>query len=166
MSLQILWKVVVVVLIKESRFSYIRPFDGNTLLIVYNSSNTIEVIGIINRGSKIIIEVPNECMIIFTSETFHAEVKTYDRKSGGYLPRLRIFIYIVKQNYVAIRDKVFKMLNSNKYNINYHTFNEMSIQNIQYEGHIIKYLDTKNNIDILPIGKYYLGIWKRLVGLF
>ena len=75
--------------IKESRFSSTRPIYGNTQLIVYNSLNTTGVEGIIHRGSNIIVEVPHGYMIVFTSETFHARVKSYDQKNGGYLPHFR-----------------------------------------------------------------------------
>ena len=96
-------------------------------------------------------------MIVFTSETFYAGVKRYDRKSSGYLPQLRLFVYVVEQNYVSIRDEVSKMLNRNKCNVNCPICDEIPNQNIHYEGHIIKYLDTKYTIDRLPMGKVLLG---------
>ena len=92
--------------IKESKFSYIRPIDRNTRLLFYNSSNTSKVEDIIHRGSKVIVEVHEGRIIKFISETFHTGVKTYDRKTDGYLPHLRLFTYIVDQNYVSTRDKV------------------------------------------------------------
>ena len=63
--------------VKESRFSYIRPIDGATRLIVYNISNITGFEQIVHRGSKVIVVVPDECMIIFTNYTIHAGVKTY-----------------------------------------------------------------------------------------
>ena len=64
-------------------------------------------------------------MIVFTSETFHTIVKSYDQKSSSYLPQLRLFAYIVEQNYVSIRDEVSKILNTNKCSTHYPTCKEM-----------------------------------------
>ena len=49
--------------VKESRFSYIRPVDGATRLIVYNCSNITGLKPPVHRGSKVVVEVPDECMI-------------------------------------------------------------------------------------------------------
>ena len=57
-------------LAEESRFSYIRPTDVTTRFIVYNYSNITRIEFIIHRGSKVIVEVFDGCMIIFTSDTF------------------------------------------------------------------------------------------------
>ena len=62
---------------KESRFSYIRPVDGATRLIVYNCSNLTDLEQVIHRGSKAVVEVSDGCMIVFTNHTIHAGVKTY-----------------------------------------------------------------------------------------
>ena len=118
--------------IKQSRFSHIKPIDGITRLIVYSSSNVAGLEGIIHRGSKVIVEVADGSMIVFTNETFHAGVKSY----------LRLFAYIVDNNYVSITDEVFKILNKNICNLNCPTCEEIPNENIHYEGHVIKYLDT------------------------
>ena len=78
--------------IKESRFSYIRPSDGNTRLMVYSSSNIIGLEDLIHRGSK-----PDGSMIVFTSETFDVKIKSYERQSGTYLSHLRLFAYIAEK---------------------------------------------------------------------
>ena len=64
--------------IKESRFSYIKPVHVHTRLKVYNNSNNTALDGIVYRGSKVIIEVPTRCMIVFTNNIFHAGVKRYE----------------------------------------------------------------------------------------
>ena len=43
---------------------------------------------------------------------------------------------------------------------------DVPIENIYYEGHIIKYLDDNYNIDKFQKGHFYSETWKRLVGLF
>ena len=47
--------------------------------------------------------------------------------------------------------------NLEKCNIKYAVREEMPNQNMYYEGYIIKYLYSKHNIDILPMGKVLLG---------
>ena len=45
-------------------FSYIRPVDGATRLIVYNCSNITCLEQVVHRGSKVVVEVPDGCMIV------------------------------------------------------------------------------------------------------
>ena len=63
-----------IMFVKESRFSYIRPVDGATRLIVYNCSNITSLENVVHRGSKVVVEVPDGCMILFTNHTVHAGV--------------------------------------------------------------------------------------------
>ena len=86
--------------VKESRFSYIRLIDSTTILIVYNCFNITGIEGIIYR-SKVIVKVPDSCMIVFTSDIFHTGLLSYDSKSGTYLPHLCMFAYTVGNNYVS-----------------------------------------------------------------
>ena len=65
--------------VKEYRFSYIRPVDGATRLIVYNFFNIAGLEKKLNRGSKFIVEVPDGCMIVLSNHTNHACVKTYEK---------------------------------------------------------------------------------------
>ena len=48
----------------------------------------------VHRGAKVIIEVPEGCMIVFTSDTFHAGVKSY--------AKCRLFAYIIEDIYCSI----------------------------------------------------------------
>ena len=54
----------------------------------------------------------------------------------------------------------------NKYEVNCAICKEIPNQNIHYEEHIAKSFDRRNKFDRLPIGKYYLVVWKILVELF
>ena len=63
---------------KEYRFSYIRPVDGVTRLIDYNCSNVTGLEQVIHRVSKVVVEVPDGCMIVFTNHTIHTGVKSYE----------------------------------------------------------------------------------------
>ena len=66
--------------IEESIFIYIRSIDETTRLMVYNSSNITGLEGLNHRGSKVIVEVPDGCMIVFTSETVHDGVNFMNAK--------------------------------------------------------------------------------------
>ena len=94
------------------------PIGGTTRLIVYNCSNVTGMEVITQFGSKVIVEVSDSCMIAFTSDNVYAGVMSYDRKSGGYLPHLRMFVYIVQQEYVSIKYDISKMLETMKYKAN------------------------------------------------
>ena len=56
------------VLVKESRFSYIRSSDGTTRLIVYNCSNVTDIEDIVHCESKTIVKVSDDCMLVFASD--------------------------------------------------------------------------------------------------
>ena len=77
-----------------------------------------------------------------------------------------MFAYIVEQNHVLIRDYASKILEKMKYKVNCATCEKILNQNIHYKGHIIKSLDSKCNIDRLPMGKDYLVTWKGWLGCF
>ena len=94
--------------IKESRFSYIRPIHGSTRLIVYNSSNVTCMEGMVHRGAKVIVEVPEGCMIVFSNDTFHAGVKSYAKYGGNYLSHLRLFAYIVEESFFSVDESIEK----------------------------------------------------------
>ena len=78
--------------------------------MVYNYSNSTGIKGITHHGSKVIVEVPDGCMIIFTSISFHTIVRSCDRISGTSFPHIRGFAYIVEQYYLSMRNYVSKML--------------------------------------------------------
>ena len=153
--------------IKESRFSYIKPVHVHTRLIVYNNSNNTALDGIVYRGSKVIIEVPTRCMTVFTNNTFHAGVKSYERQGCNYLSHLRLFAYIVENKCVSIKDEATKLWENNECIPIYDTCQSLVNENIHYEGHKIRYLDTQCRIDNLPIGKVLLGDLEKVgwVGL-
>ena len=83
---------------KESIISFIRPVDGVTRLKVYNCSNITGLKNVVHRGSQVFIEIPNGCLILFTGDTFHTGVSTFERGNGSYPFNLRLFSYIVEMN--------------------------------------------------------------------
>ena len=62
--------------------------------------------GQVHRGEKVIVEVPEGCMIVFTSDTFHTDVKIYAKYGGNYLSHLRLFVYIVEDTYTSIDESI------------------------------------------------------------
>ena len=58
-------------------------------------------------------------------------------------------VYIVETDYVSIRDDISKILGKMKYKANCVTCREIPNESIHYEDLIIKYLDSRYNIDKL-----------------
>ena len=73
-----------------------------------------------------------------------------------------MFVYTVEQEYLSIKDGIFKILEKMKCKTNCATCRDIPNKNIHYEGHIIKYLDSKYNIDRLPIGIVLLDDLKKV----
>ena len=64
--------------------------------------------GTIHHGAKVIFEVPEGCMIVFTNDTFHVSVKSYAKYGGNYLSHLRLFAYIVEETFVSFDENIAK----------------------------------------------------------
>ena len=67
-----------------------------------------------HRGAKVIVEVPEECMIVFTNDTFHVDVKVYAKYGGNYLSRIRLFAYIVDDKCTSIDESIEFFFKINK----------------------------------------------------
>ena len=52
--------------------------------------------GQVHCEGKVIVKVPEGCMIVFTKNISHAGVKSYVKYGGNQLSRLRLFAYIIK----------------------------------------------------------------------
>ena len=88
-------------IIKESRFSYIRHIDWGTRLKLYNCSNIIGLENIVHKGGQLVVEIPNDCLILFTGDTLYAGVSTFHRVNGSYPSNLQLFSYIVEKEYIT-----------------------------------------------------------------
>ena len=86
---------------KEPRFSYIRPIDGVTRLKVYTCSNFSGLENLVYKGSQDIVEISNDCLVLFMGDNFHAGVSTFERGNSRYLSNLRIFSYIYGNKYIT-----------------------------------------------------------------
>ena len=68
---------------------------------VYNCSNITGLEEIVHRSSQIVVGIPDACVILFTGDTFHAEVSIFVRRNGSCPLNLRIFSYIVEDDYLS-----------------------------------------------------------------
>ena len=60
-----------------------------------------------------------------------------------YSSRVRMFTYIVEQDYVKITDDVAKLLKNDERIISCATCESLINENIHYEGHVIIYLKSQ-----------------------
>ena len=95
---------------------------------------------VVHRGSKVVVEVPNWCMIVFTNHTIYAGVKTYEKHSGTYSSHLRMFAYIVEEDHFQTEDIIIKLLADDKCSLPCETCKSLVNEHIHYEGYIIRYL--------------------------
>ena len=56
---------------------------------------------------------------------------------------------------------IFPKCRTNKWKVNCATCEEMPNQNIHYKWHMIAYLDSKYNIDRLPMGIVWIGYFEK-----
>ena len=112
---------------------------------------------LVHRGSKVVVEVPDACMIVFKSHTIHTGVKTYEKQGGLYSSHLRMFAYIVEEGYVQTKDSITKLLDDDKCYLSCATCESLVNENIYHEDHVIKYFKSQCDIDNLPMGTVLLG---------
>ena len=96
-------------------------------------------------------------MIFFTNHTIHVGIKSYEKQGGMYSSHLRMFAYIVEQDYVQTTDCITKLLNDDKCMLFCATCEFLINENIHYEGHVIRYLKPQCEIDNLSIESVFLG---------
>ena len=103
------------------------------------------------------VEGPEGCMILFTNNAFHVGVTNYEKYGSDYLSHLRFFAYIVEDKYISIVNSVDKITKAIECDNNFSTCESMINDNIHYEGHIIRYLQSQCDIDNLNMGTVLLG---------
>ena len=134
---------------KESRFSYIRPVDGVTRLKMCNCSNITGLEQTVHRKSQVIVEIPNGCMIVFTGNTCHAGVSSIERSNGGYPSFLRIFSYIVEDDYTSDDENITKIPQSQLFRLTCSICMSMDKEGIHYPNEVVKYNKSKFEIEII-----------------
>ena len=68
---------------------------------------------LVHRG-KNVVEFPDGCMILFTNHKIHVGHKIHEKQSDIYSSHLRMFAYIVEQDYVQTIDCITKLLNDDR----------------------------------------------------
>ena len=61
---------------------------------------------LVHISSQVVVEISNECMILFTGDMFHAGVSNFERRNGSYPSNLRIFSYIVEDDYLSCNENI------------------------------------------------------------
>ena len=101
-------------------------------------------------------------MIVFTSNTFHAGIKSYAKYGGNYLSHLRLFAHIVADTHSSIDDSIEKNSRTIECDKNCPICNSLINDNIHYEDHVIRYLKSQCDIDTLNMGSVLLGDLKKV----
>ena len=141
---------------KQSIFGYIIPVDGVTRLKVYNCSNITGLEKNIHRLSQVVVEIPSRGIILFIGDTFHAGVSTFERRNGNYPSNLRIFSYIVEDDFLSINENITS-IKGNMLCTNYQACLNMTKENMHYPGHIIKFGMSLSGIETLGEGTILMG---------
>ena len=112
---------------------------------------------IVHRGSKVVVEVSDECLIVFTNHTIYAGINTYEKYGGLCSSHIRMFAYIVEEGHFQTEVSIKKVLNEDKCNLPCETCESLVYETTHYEGHVIRYLKSKCDKDNLPMGEVLLG---------
>ena len=91
------------------------------------------------------------------SHAIHAGVKTYEKQGGIYSSHLRMFTYIVEEDYVQTEESITKLFADDKFHLSCATCKSLVNENIHYEGNVIRYLKSQCDIENLPMGTVLLG---------
>ena len=92
-----------------------------------------------NRKSQVIVEIPNNCMIVFTGDTYHTGVSSIERNNSSYPLFLRIFIYIVEDDYVTDDKNISVLKQSQLCKQNCQICTNMNMNELHYTNQVIKY---------------------------
>ena len=123
---------------------------------VYTCSNINGLENVIHKSSQVVVEISSGCMILFTGDTYHAGGSTFERRNGSYPSNLRIFSYIVEDNFVSDNENI-KSIKGNMLCTNCQTCLDMLKENMYYIGHIIKYGMNPSGINNLGEGTILMG---------
>ena len=123
---------------KESRCSYIRPIDGVTRLKRFNCSNITGLENIVHKGSQIVVEVPNDCLVLFTADTFHSGISTWERARGNYSSNLQMLSYIIEDEYLSATENITSIQQQFFCKPTLQVDQIMIKENIHYPGHLVK----------------------------
>ena len=99
-------------------------------------------------------------MIVFTGDTYHTGVSSIERNNSSYPLFLRIFIYIVEDDYVTDDENISVLKQSQlcKQNCqNCQICTNMNMEELHYTNQVIKYDMSKHEIESLKEGTILMG---------
>ena len=123
---------------------------------LYNSSNITGLKKEVHKSSQVVVEIPSGCVIIFTGDTFHARVSTFERRNGSYPSNLRIFSFIVEYNVLSDNENITS-IKGNMLCTNCQTCLNMPKENMYYPRYIIKFGMSPSVIETLGEGSILMG---------
>ena len=74
-----------------------------------------------------------------------------------------MFAYIIEEGHFQTEDSITKVLNEDKFGLPCETCEYLVNENIHYEGHVIRYLKSKCEIDNLPMSNVSFGNLETVV---
>ena len=145
---------------KESRFSYIWPIDGVIRLKVYTYSNIYGLENVVYKGSQDIVEISNDCLVLFLGDNFHAGVSIFERGNSRYLSNLRIFSYIYENKYITEDENITSLKQQLFCKVSCQIWQSTSKENIQC--HSVQYWICNSEIESLKKSTVMLGGLERV----
>ena len=110
----------------------------------------------IHKSSQVALEIPSGCMILFTGDTYHVGVSTFERRNGSYPSNLRIFSYIVEDIFLSYNENI-KSIKVNTLCTNGQASLNIPKQNMYYPGHVIKFVMSPSVIETSGEGSFVFG---------
>ena len=104
-------------------------------------------------------------MILFTADTFHAVVSTFEKRNGSYPSNFRFFSYIVEDDFLSNNENITS-IKGDMLCTNCQTCLNMAKENMHYPGHIIKYGMSPSRIETLEECTILMGNLEKVAWVF
>ena len=91
-------------------------------------------------------------MIVFTGDTYHAGIGSIERSNGSYPSILRIFSYIVEDDYITDDENIIIIKQSQLFKHNCQICTNINMEELHYTNQVIKYDMSKYEIESLKEG--------------
>ena len=96
-------------------------------------------------------------MIIFTGDTYHVGFSSIERSNGSYPSFLRIFSYIVEDDYTTDNENITKISQNQLCKPTCSICMTMHMDKIHYANEVVKYNKSKFEIETLKEGTIMMG---------
>ena len=101
-------------------------------------------------------------MIVFTGDTYHAGVSSIERSNGSYPSFLRIFRYIVEDDYTTDDENISIIKQSQLCKQNCQICTNINMEKLHYTNQVIKYEMSKYEIESLKEGSILMGDFQKV----